>query len=77
MAKPKAQPNLLAKLDTAKRTPLGAGLSSIGEGALAYIAASWAIDSGSLWAYLFAIIFTIGSIKNLVQAVQALRANRK
>ena len=67
------QQNILTRLEAAKRTPLGAGLSSLGESVLAYIAASWAIDSGSLWAYLFAIVFTIGSIKNLVQAITALR----
>ncbi|MBP7807380.1 hypothetical protein KA047_02695 [Candidatus Saccharibacteria bacterium] len=59
----------LTRLTNWKHSRIGYGLSSIIEGALAFAAATWAIDSGSMWAYLLATIFTVGSINNLYKAI--------
>lgn len=69
MAQAKANSNVIEKLDKAKHTRMGYAISSLIEGALAFAAATWAIDSGSMWAYLFASVFTIGSLHNLFKGL--------
>lgn len=59
----------LGRLSGWKHSRLGYAISSMIEGGLAFAAATWAIDSGSMWAYLLATIFTIGSINNLYKAI--------
>ena len=60
--------NAFERLRRAKETRLGYGIASMIEGALAFAAATWAIGSGSMWAYLFATVFTVGSLTNLYRA---------
>ncbi len=61
--------NMLERLKQIKETRVGYGISAMIEGALAFAAATWAIGSGSMWAYLFAIVFTVGSLTNLYRAL--------
>lgn len=64
-----AQQSVLQRLRTWKHTREGYGISSIIEGLLAYGFVSWAIDSGSLLAYLFTLIFSLGSFVNLYKGI--------
>jgi hypothetical protein len=57
-----------------KQTRKGALISGVAEATLFYIFASLAIDSGSGWHYLLALIFLIGTIISFVKAVKG-RAN--
>jgi hypothetical protein len=64
-----AKSNIIDRLDSWKHTRAGYGISSIIEAALAYGFVSWAIDSGSLIAYFFTLVFSIGSFNNLFKAL--------
>ena len=52
-----------------KQTRKGLLISGMVEAALAYGFASWAVDSGSIWHYLLAIIFAVGTVVSLVKAI--------
>lgn len=51
-----------------KKTRRGLLTTGIVELILAYFAGSWALDSGSLWAYLLLLILVIGAIRSFVKA---------
>jgi hypothetical protein len=55
---------------TWKQTRLGLVVSGVVEAALFYLFASLAIDSGSGWDYLLAIIFLLGTIVSFVKAIK-------
>lgn len=58
--------NLINSIHQFHKTKRGYLVFALVEVALAYIFASIAIDSGSLWAYLAAIIFAIGALLNFL-----------
>lgn len=51
-----------------KQTRQGLLISGAIEAVLAYGFASWAIDSGSAWHYLLALVFLAGAIVSLAKA---------
>lgn len=57
------------KIHAWKQTRKGQIITGLTEGLLAYLFASKAIDSGSWWQYLLAVIFIVGTIQNFVRAV--------
>ena len=63
------------KLHTTLNKPWQHVVASAVAFALAYAAASWAIDSGRLWAYFIAFVLTIIGIKQFIQAFR--KANAK
>ena len=58
---------VLEKLDKWHKTRIGLLTFALVELAIAYGFGSWAIDSGNLFDYLFAILFLIGGLQNLVK----------
>ena len=60
---------MLQTLDTWHKTRLGHLVFGLVELGLAYLFASLAIDSGSLWHWALAIIFAVGFLQNLVRMV--------
>jgi uncharacterized membrane protein HdeD (DUF308 family) len=61
------------KLDKWHKTRKGLLSFGVVELVLAYLFASWAIDSANYFAYLLTIIFTIGAIQNLIKLVRGAR----
>ena len=55
------------RIDSFHQTKKGRTLFGIAELLVAYLLVSLAIDSGSLWQYGLAILFTIGGLNNLVR----------
>lgn len=64
-------------LDRFHHSKLGYTVFAIIELALAYVFISWAIDDGSWWDYLLALIFTVGFFQNVVKLIGAFIAARK
>ncbi|MEI9913783.1 MAG: hypothetical protein WDN66_02145 [Candidatus Saccharibacteria bacterium] len=52
-----------------KKSRLVLLLSAIVEGAISYGFISLSIDRGNLWWYLLAIIFLVGTLKNLIRLI--------
>lgn len=68
---------LTTKLHRWKQTKLGLLTAAVIELLLSYLLTSRAIDTGSWWQYLFALIFLVGGAQNLIQlAKAALRGNK-
>ncbi len=61
--------NALTKLDTRHQTKTGLLVVGLAELAMAYVFASWAIDSGRLLAWFFTIILVVGALQNLVKLI--------
>lgn len=61
--------NTLKSLDKWKQTRRGLWVSAAVELILAYVSASWAIDSGNLWLYLLTAILLAGGFKNLFKLI--------
>jgi len=57
----------LAQIDKFHKTRPGFAVFGLVELGLVYIFASLAINSGSVWQWLLAIIFLFGSLQNLVR----------
>ena len=51
------------------RTSAGCIVFGLGELALAYVFASWAIDSGSLIDWFLAIVLLVGGVQNLIKLI--------
>jgi len=62
----------LAKLDKWHRTRKGYLVFGLVELAIAYGFISWAINSAHLWAYLLAVLFFIGAVRNLALSARHL-----
>lgn len=60
---------MLDRLDKFHKTRTGYAVFALIELALAYMFISWAIDSGSLLDYLFALIFTVGFLQNFIKLI--------
>lgn len=60
---------MLEKLDKFHKTRTGYAVFALIELALAYAFISWAIDSGNILDYLFALIFTVGFLQNFIKLV--------
>lgn len=56
-------------LDRWHKTRLGYLVFGFVELAVTYVFVSLAIDSGSLWEYILAIVFLFGTVQNLVRAL--------
>ncbi|CAN5115522.1 hypothetical protein BH09PAT3_BH09PAT3_6940 [soil metagenome] len=63
---------MLNKLDKFHKTRIGFAVFALVELALAYMFISWAIDDGNWFDYLFALLFTVGFLQNLIHFVHAL-----
>jgi hypothetical protein len=59
----------MQQLDKWHKTRIGLLVFGLVELAAAYGFASWAIDSGSLWDWLFTILFFVGGVQNLVKLI--------
>lgn len=68
---------MLEKLDTFHKTRTGYAVFACIELALAYLFISWAIDSGNILDYLFALIFTVGFLQNVVRLIGLLVVRKK
>jgi predicted acyltransferase len=64
-------------LDRWHKTRTGHLIFGLAEIALAYLFASLAIDSGSLWEYAAAIILLAGGMQNLVKIFRASKHEHK
>jgi uncharacterized membrane protein HdeD (DUF308 family) len=60
---------LTNQLDALHQTRSGLALFGVVELALAYAAASWAIDSGRLLAWFLAVVLLVGGLQNIVKLV--------
>jgi hypothetical protein len=60
----------LESIERWHKTKLGNLFFALFELTVAYLFASLAIDSGSLWQYAVAILLFIGAIQNLVKAIR-------
>ena len=56
------------QIDRFHQTKKGRIIFGLAELLLAYLFVSLAIESGSIWQYLVAILLTIGAVNNLVRA---------
>jgi len=54
-----------------KQTRQGLIITGLAEAFFAYLFASKAIDSGSGWHYLLAILFILGTIYSFIKAIKA------
>jgi len=54
------------QFDAWHKTKIGYAVMAVVELGLAYVLASRAIDTGSIWQYLFAIVLLAGCIRNIV-----------
>jgi hypothetical protein len=61
--------NFINRLDRWHQTKAGLIVFGLIELGLAYVFASWAIDSGRLLAYFLAIVLLIGGLQNLVKLI--------
>lgn len=61
--------NQIKELHRWHRTRVGMVFFGLMELIVAYLFASWAIDSANLWAYFFTFVFLLGGIQNLAKAV--------
>ena len=68
---------MLNKLDKFHKTRLGYGLFALVELALAYLFISWALDAGNWFDYLFALLFTVGFLQNLIHLTTLLLGKRR
>jgi hypothetical protein len=66
---------VINRLDRFHKTPKGYLAFGLIELVLAYTFASIAIDSANMWAYLAAIILTIGALRNLFSVFSAKHPN--
>jgi hypothetical protein len=57
---------LIHKLDAWHQKPRGRLVFAAIELGLVYALGSWAINSGSVWLYLLALLLSVGFVKNLV-----------
>lgn len=60
---------MLDKLDKFHQTKTGYGVFAVVELLLAFLFITWAIDSGSWWDYLLALIFLVGFLQNIFKLV--------
>lgn len=60
---------MLDKLDKFHQTKIGYAVFAVVELILAFIFINWAIDSGSWWDYLLALIFMVGFLQNVFKLV--------
>jgi hypothetical protein len=61
--------NFINRLDRWHQTKAGLIVFGLIELGVAYVFASWAIDSGRLLAYFLAIVLLIGGLQNLIKLI--------
>ena len=61
--------NTITQLDKFHKTKPGYLVFGLVELGLAYLFASLAINSGSLWQWALALIFLVGTLQNLVKLI--------
>ncbi len=61
--------NLLKELDAWHKTKKGLLTAGVIELVIAYILGIRAIDTGSLWQYLFTLIFFVGGLHNIFKLI--------
>ncbi|MDZ7744391.1 MAG: hypothetical protein U5K77_01375 [Candidatus Saccharibacteria bacterium] len=61
--------SIVARLHKWHKTPQGLTIFAVMEFALAYVFSSWAIDSGSYWHYIPAVILLLGGIQNTARLI--------
>lgn len=61
--------NMFQRLDIWHKTKTGLAVFGLLEAGLAYVFASWAIDSGSLIDWFLAIVLAVGTLQNLVKFI--------
>ena len=59
--------NILRQIDRIHQSKQGLLFFALVEAGLAYVFASWAIDSGSLFQWIVAIVLGIGVLQNLAK----------
>jgi hypothetical protein len=64
-------------IDKWHKSKTGHFLFGLVELAIFYGFASWAIDSGQLWQYAFALVFLFGALQNLVKAFKSHKHGQK
>jgi hypothetical protein len=70
--------NLLKELDVWHKTKRGMLTAGVIELIIAYILGIRAIDTGSLWQYLFTLIFFVGGLYNIFKLIgNIINAGRK
>ncbi len=71
--------NKVDQVDKFHKTKKGRITFGLAELLAAYLLVSLAIDSGSIWQYVLAIIFTIGAINNLMRVftIGGIKSNGK
>jgi hypothetical protein len=60
---------MIKTLDKWHKTRLGLLVFAVVEGAIAYGFISLAIDRGSVWWYLLALIFLVGTLQNIFRLI--------
>lgn len=63
--------NSIDQIDRFHKTKKGRITFGLAELLVAYLFVSLAINSGSIWQYVLAILFAIGAVNNLVRAFTA------
>ena len=65
------------KLDRFHHSTPGYAVFTVVELGLAYLFITWAMDSGSWFDYLLALIFTVGFLQNLTKLIGSAMADRR
>lgn len=68
---------MIEKLDSWHKTKVGYATFALLELALTYMNVSLAIDRGSLWYYLLAIILFIGAVQNAYKFVMCFKKAKR
>lgn len=68
---------MLHKLDKFHETRLGLGLFALLGLVVAYVAMSWAIDSGSWFDYILALVAIIVFLQNGIKLIRSLRYGQR
>ena len=68
---------MLHKLDKFHETRIGLGLFALLGLAVAYIAMSWAIDSGSWFDYILALVAIIVFLQNGLKLIKVMRRRKR
>ena len=61
----------LAAVDRFHKTRLGYLVFGLVELGLAYVVASWAVDNGSLWLWVLAMVLLVGFFQNLGRLIRS------
>ncbi len=64
---------MINKLDRWHKSSTGYAVFALLELGMSYVFASFTIDKGNPWDFIFAVLFLVGAIQNFVQLIKKLQ----